>query len=101
MIATSGRFEFIAEVHGLVKADVETHLKSSLFDYIDFEAAEVIHALHVGFGGWVAVIGNPENGSYEWVWRSEGGERRLLSSNQGWGCPESALREALKVAMEA
>ncbi len=62
--------------------------------YTDGTCLKVLHDLDVGDGVRVKVIGDPENGAYEWCIEREGG---LTFSDSGYGLPEIALRDGLTV----
>lgn len=75
------------------------------FDYIDCNASVPLHVIATGQRGWVAVIGHPEDASYEWVARDDGeyygDERvRLKHSNSGYGVSVSALRDGLNSVLD-
>lgn len=77
------------------------------FDGLDLDSAVVLHYFSFGCGGWIAVIGHPEDGSYEWVAKHSGSfvsedlaeiPSNYSWSNEGWGGSLTCLREGL-VAM--
>jgi hypothetical protein len=74
------------------------------FHFIDVEEAEVLLVVPIGGAGWVAAIGHPADGSYEWVGRHEPSFVPQLGkeihagyehSDSGYGIWESALRDGL------
>lgn len=65
------------------------------FHYIDVEEAEVLLVVPVGLAGWVAAIGHPSDGSYEWAARDDGAAQRYENSDCGYGCSSVALRDGL------
>ncbi len=72
---------------------------SSKFQYLDLDRSAVLYVM-----GSVAVIGMPDNGVYEWVHRLEGdfhgdARERWANSDCGYGCPQSAMRDGLSVAL--
>ena len=67
-------------------------------------SGDILHVIPVGMSGWVAVIGDPPNGSYEWVVQPEAGWSGadlppLEHSDSGYGCPASAMRDGLTAAL--
>lgn len=60
--------------------------------YTDAEDLTVLHSLRMGDGYSVLVVGNPENGSYEWVIARAG---KLDHSDCGYGDSDIALRDGL------
>lgn len=84
-----------------VQREIEKEIRPSTFEYIDLHDAELLYVIGYGFGGWVAVVGHPDHGSYEWVARRDGetdpqeGPPRYEFSNLGYGCSSSALRDGL------
>ncbi|MGE0605506.1 MAG: hypothetical protein AB7O62_00160 [Pirellulales bacterium] len=75
------------------------------FKYIDLPTAEVLHFVRNGWDGWIAVIGHPDNGTYEWVGRDDAefegqdkSHRQVKRSDCGYGSSVAALRDGL-VAM--
>lgn len=63
------------------------------FQFIDFAAADVLASLPLGHTGWIAVIGDPNNGAYEWISAEESGMVRR--SNAGFGSIASAMLDGL------
>ena len=77
-----------------IRQEIESKFDKHCFTYVDFERAEVLLVMSAGFGGWVAVIGEPDQGSYEWVSQAEvTGD--YSASDRGYGCMASALRDRL------
>lgn len=77
--------------------------RSSQFRYIDLDDAAVLYRVPLGTNGFVAVIGHPDHGSYEWVARRPdpfdpmppNDPPELAHSDQGYGSSAAALRDAL------
>jgi len=72
------------------------------FKYIDIKESVILHFVRVGWCGWLAVIGHPEDASYEWVARDDGehtgdNRQRFMASNRGYGGAVAALRDGLIV----
>lgn len=75
------------------------------FKYIDVgEEAKVLHLIHFGSHGWIAVVGHPDDAAYEWVVQPDSEFVRqyplpsLKSSNCGYGGTTSALLDGLIAA---
>lgn len=62
---------------------------------IGMEWCERLHCLPVA-RGWVYVIGDPENGRYEWAFQVE--QHSLHFSNAAYGAIADAMRDGLIVA---
>ena len=63
------------------------------FKYLIPETLTTYHKVEVDFVNSVQVVGNGENGAYEWaIFKSEILERH---SNRGYGSAEVALRDGL------
>ena len=60
--------------------------------YTDATDLWILHDLPGSHGYSVRVIGNPDNGSYEWVVEQAG---KLSHSDCGYGDPDVALRDGL------
>ena len=91
-------------LHEEIRTEIEGRFHQDNFSFTYFETAEVLHVFSAGVCGWVAVIGNRDEGSYEWIVRHDSGFRegatpRYESSNAGYGCSASALRDGLKLAL--
>jgi hypothetical protein len=70
------------------------------FDFLDIDTAIVLVSVDICDEGWLAVIGHPDDGSYEWVAKfRERRETCYRASNAGWGGIASCLRDGLN-AME-
>jgi hypothetical protein len=101
MEMTEARVRRRAEFSRQICQEITRQFRSGHFRYTDFSASELLHFVSVGKNGWVAVIGEPDSGSYEWVIRHDGefhGQTDVYydHSDSGYGCPESALRDGLK-----
>lgn len=79
-------------------ARISTRLRACRFDYTDIENVVLLYSIPAG-DGWVHVIGDPNDGSYEWVYCDDGVRhfRTLRHSNHGYGGCAVAMREALIV----
>ena len=99
MKTTTERLHYNAEGVARIRADIERHLNSWNFKYITLDDAEVLCHVSIGMHGWVAVIGNPGWGTYEWVAREEpdaaGQMGKLHHSDCGYGSSSVALRDVL------
>ena len=73
-------------------------LGSLRFQYIDLATASVVHHIEVSHDSNVYVIGNPGDGSYEWVYLADGAVAG--KSNDGYGISASALRDGLSAALD-
>jgi hypothetical protein len=58
------------------------------------EYVRLLYRKCVGMADWVEVIGDPDNGCYEWVIRNEAG-KIVEYSNSGYGSTETALRDGI------
>lgn len=83
-----------------VEAELREKIDQEEFDYTVVEDFHVLHVVAFDFFGWVAVIGQPGCGDYEWFVRY-GNENnpKYSHSNAGYGCPASALRDGLTFAL--
>lgn len=77
------------------------------FDYIDLADAVVLHSVCIGWHGWIAVIGHPDDASYEWVAKLAGSlteepnpSPEYRYSNSGYGGSATCLRDALNALEE-
>lgn len=52
-----------------------------------------VHSMHVGMADLIEIVGDPDNASYEWVISCNGVVEQ--HSDDGYGSPEAALRDAL------
>ena len=82
---------------------VESIRRQCTFHYLDASHARIIHRVYTGMRGWVAVFGDGENGSYEYVIQPEiefHGETPppLRCSDAGYGSAAVALRDGLIAA---
>ena len=62
--------------------------------YTDADDLSVLHHIPMRTGCSIRVIGNPDNGAYEWLVEREG---RLEHSDCGYGDSDIALRDGLIV----
>ena len=53
---------------------------------------DIFHCIQLGLNWWVGVVGDGENGGYEWFILHNG---ECQTSNCGYGCTEVALRDVL------
>jgi hypothetical protein len=58
------------------------------------EDVRLLYRKCVGATDWVEVIGDPDNGGYEWVIRNEAG-KIIEHSNDGYGSTDVALRDGI------
>jgi hypothetical protein len=61
-------------------------------DYTDGTDLKVVHDICVSDTHHVLVVGDPDNGSYEWVLEEADS---VTFSNSGYGCSDIALRDGL------
>jgi hypothetical protein len=61
-------------------------------EYADPTCLRVLHETQIDFNVDLKVVGNPENGTYEWLIQRE---NRLVHSNCGYGMSSIALRDGL------
>jgi hypothetical protein len=58
------------------------------------EYVRLLYRKCVGMDDWVEVIGDPDNGCYEWVIRNAAG-KIVEHSDSGYGSTETALRDGI------
>ncbi len=58
------------------------------------ERCLVLYAINVNVDDWLEVVGDPDNGGYEWVWRSKDGAVKK-NSDCGYGSTGIAMRDGL------
>lgn len=82
--------------------DIRQIWRANEFDYIELHDAKIlIGPVAFGWSSWVAVIGDPDNASYEWVAQVfDRGQHERRMSNHGWGGTASCLRDALNALEE-
>lgn len=88
--------DFYARVGELI----EINIGSRAFSYIDKADAEVVVAVAVGQQGWVAVVGEPACGDYEWVRQPDAPKVKLQHSDVGYSSAAEAMRDGLKAALD-
>ena len=67
------------------------------FKYSSNDHLKVLHKITFGFDDVVEVVGDPDNGSYEWLIRTSAGITHY--SDCGYGCSANALLDGLIVAL--
>jgi hypothetical protein len=82
-----------------MRKEIPAHILSKL-DLHYSEPCFVLHELDLGDGYFIRVIGDPDNGAYEWcVERPESAKRygkpAIEYSDAGYGQTEIALRDGL------
>jgi hypothetical protein len=99
--------EIIAELR-----DVRTRMAirrsspdGSCLRYLDIETAIVLVSVDICWEGWLAVVGHPDEGAYEWVAKFRaavpgGHETCYRASNASWGGIASCLRDGLNTMEE-
>lgn len=63
-------------------------------EYTDPTCLRTVYDISVDFSVNVMVVGDPENGAYEWLIKRD---THLVHSNSGYGCADIALRDGLMV----
>lgn len=74
-------------------------LRGAGWRYTSVRDAKLLQTVAVD-NGTLYVVGDPDNGSYEWVWiEGNGLTGDLHYSDAGWGSIAHALRDGLNVAL--
>jgi len=82
-----------------MKTEPSIHHSSNRFPCPSFRRTanthlKVIYSIAADAGFWVDVIGDPDNGFYEWIIRE--GDRVTEHSEEGYVIPSIALRDGLE-----
>lgn len=82
------------------RQEISEAFKPRQFVCIDLPRAVIVHAIPLEMRGWICVIGEPSEASYEWIARAQGNFAGTSPpsyrwSNQGYGSALAALRDAL------
>lgn len=89
-----------------IRTEIEREIDARKFEYTDIRRCVVMNVVWFGFGGWVCVIGDPNNADYEWIARHDTGfadngkPARYSHSNCAYGCGASALRDGLNAILD-
>lgn len=62
------------------------------------EEVRLLYRMCVWATDWLEVVGDPDNGCYEWIHRDENG-KILKFSNKGYGSCSVAMRDGLTAAL--
>jgi hypothetical protein len=63
------------------------------------EDVRLLYRMCVWATDWIEVVGDPDNGCYEWIHRDENG-KILKHSDSGYGMTTVALRDGLNAALD-